>query len=80
MPEGLAERMRRVGRIAKIVLFALEGVVLLAVSAALLRYGSEALPDLRPCVRTTMGCPVEPQTRVCEAGWWSSRPTSCPDR
>lgn len=80
MPATLAERMRRVGWIARIVLFAVEGVVLLAVSAMLLTYGSEALPDLRPCARTTMGCPVEPQNRVCEPGWWSSRPTSCPDR
>jgi len=80
MPARLAERMRRVGRIAKIVSFALEAMVLLAVSAALLRYGSEALPDLRPCAKTTMGCRVESQNRVCEGSWWSSRPTSCPDR
>jgi hypothetical protein len=80
MPATLAERMRRVGWIARIAFFALEGVVLLAVSAMLLRHGSEALPDLRPCAMTTMGCPAEPQNRVCEGSWWSSRPTSCPDR
>lgn len=80
MPARVADRMRRVGRIARIVFFTLEGVVLLAASAMLLRYGNEALPDLRPCARTTTGCPVEPQNRACEPGWWSSRPTSCPDR
>jgi hypothetical protein len=80
MSASLAEGLRRGGRIARIVFFALEGVVLLAVSATLLRYGGEALPDLRACARTTIGCPVEPQNRVCGAGWWSSRPTSCQDR
>ena len=56
MPARIMERTRRAGSLAKIVLFALEGVVLLAVSAVLLRYGRRGAAGPAPvCARTDDG-------------------------
>ena len=76
----VAESIQTVRRIAMIMIFTLGFVMLLAASAVVLKYGKEALPDLRPCARTTMGCRADSEARACEVGWWGSRQTSCADR
>jgi hypothetical protein len=44
--------VKRAVKIMKIALFAIETVVVLAVSMVVLIYGADALPDLRPCTST----------------------------
>ena len=80
MPATVAERIQTVRRIATIMIFTLGLALLLALSAVVLKYGKEALPDLRPCATTTTGCRLEVKANVCDVGWWGLRQTSCADR
>jgi hypothetical protein len=74
MPKSI---LKRVVKIAKVGVFTLGTVVVLAVSAIVLIYGMDAIPELRPCTSTTMGCAADQDGGSCEAGMWRLRPTFC---
>lgn len=73
--------VRRTWKVLKIRV--LEGILVLGTAILAWGYGRALLPDLRPCTKTTMGCPAEHRDSRC-AGWWcfaSARPSSsCGDR
>ena len=50
---------RKAWKVLKISLYVLEGVLALGVMILVLANGRVVLPDLRPCTRTTTGCPAE---------------------
>lgn len=73
---------RKTWKVLKISFWVLEGILALGTAILVWGYGRALLPDLRPCTKTTMGCPAEHSDSRC-AGWWcfaSARTSSCGDR
>lgn len=74
---------RKRWKLLKISFWVLEGVLVLGTAILAWGYSRALLPDLRPCTKTTMGCPAEHPDSRC-AGWWcfaSARTSSsCGDR
>ena|SRR5579884_1518258 len=58
-------------------LFTVATAIVMALSAIILIYGGDVIPDLRPCTSTTMGCAADRDGGSCEAGMWRLRPTFC---
>jgi hypothetical protein len=69
--------LKQAMKTARIALFTMATAIVLAISAILLIYGVDAIPDLRPCTSTTMGCAPDRDSGPCEAGLWPLRPTFC---
>lgn len=72
---------RTMWKVLKISFWMLEGILMLGLALLVLGFGRSLLPDLRPCTRTTMGCPAE-HSDSRGSGWWcrvSARTSSCGD-
>ena len=50
---------RKTWKVLKIGFWVLEGILVLGTAILVWGYGRALLPDLRPCTKTTMGCPAE---------------------
>ena len=69
-------------KVLRISFWVFQGILVLGTAILAWGYSRALLPDLRPCTKTTMGCPAEHRDSVGSGWCWPppARTSSCGDR